>query len=49
MNNLLVAMDSGSASVVFLECSAAFDDVDHCILLDRLKNDFGIAGHVRHR
>lgn len=48
MNDLLVAMDSGSASVVFLECSAAFDAVDHCMFLDRLKNDFGISGHVRH-
>ena len=32
--------------LVMLDLSSAFDTVDHCILLDRLNNEFGIKGRV---
>lgn len=51
LNDLLLATDSGSTSVLILillllDLSAAFETVDHCILLDRLKNMYGISGRV---
>ena len=45
VNHLLLAMDEGKLSVlVLLDFSAAFDSVDHYILLHRLHYVFGIQG-----
>ena len=44
-NDLLLAVDSGDAAVlVLLDFSAAFDIIDHSILLRRLESTFGIRG-----
>lgn len=38
-NDILLAFDAGMCSVVvLLDVSAAFDTIDHCILLHRLKH-----------
>ena len=46
-NDLLVASDEKSATVVMmLDLSAAFDTVDHDLLLDILKKEIGLRGTV---
>ena len=47
VHDLLLAMDEGKLSVlVLLDLSAAFDTIDHDILLHRLQHVFGIQGTV---
>uniref|UniRef100_A0A672G6V9 Reverse transcriptase domain-containing protein n=1 Tax=Salarias fasciatus TaxID=181472 RepID=A0A672G6V9_SALFA len=46
-SDIQMAADSGQYSVlVLLDLSAAFDTVDHKLLLQRLNTDFGISGMV---
>ena len=47
VNDLLLAVDSGDATVLsLLDKSAAFDTIDHVILLNRLRYGFGLSGSV---
>ena len=46
-NDLLVAADDGQMSALsVLDLTAAFDTVDHILLLDRLERQFGLRENV---
>ena len=46
-NDILRALDDQKAVLLLmLDLSAAFDTVDHEIMLERLRDDFGVSGYV---
>jgi len=46
-NDIVSAIDQGQvAALVLLDLSAAFDTVDHAVLIEVLKQRFGITGHA---
>ncbi|XP_063971413.1 uncharacterized protein LOC129268470 isoform X2 [Lytechinus pictus] len=46
-NDLLLAVDKGQETVlILLDYSAAFDTLDHGVLLQRLEHDYGFSGTV---
>ena len=48
-NDLLLEADKGNLSILaLLDLSAAFDTIDHSILIDRLQQTFGLSGTVLH-
>ena len=47
VNDLLLSLDDGKISLLAsLDLTAAFDTIDHNILLHRLQHDFGLSGTV---
>ena len=49
-NDILRAIDNNCCVILLLlDLSATFDTVDHCILLDRLSERFGITGNALER
>ena len=47
LSNILVAIDAGDLSaLVLLDLSAAFDTMDHDILVRRLETSYGLSGSV---
>jgi len=46
LNDILLTLDSGKSAVqVLLDLSAAFDTIDHSILISRLEHWVGIQGN----